>query len=177
MNEVRITPTPMITNVKIQRKKNSLFQIIMATANQLQRITLDKNFFWHGVLMFNENGGHTFFDVRTKKSVPGSPQMIGLYTNDIPPFPLSSTDTLTCTFVLENNMGLTTQRHSICEGSLPGSELQKAIEAQGNAADVLLVNTDTGEWQFQMLNDKSWVLRAVILYVAQATLKELIKDL
>ena len=60
---------------------------------QLQRITLERNFFWHGILALNENGGHTFFDVRLKKSVKGSPLMIGLFTNDIPPFPLSSTDT------------------------------------------------------------------------------------
>lgn len=128
--------------------------------------------------MLNENGGHTFFDVRTKKQVPGSPQMIGLYTNDIPPFPLSSTDTLTCTYVLENNMGLTTQRHTICEASLTGSELQHTLEQTENPGDSLIVATETGEWQFQYLvTDKTWVLRAVLLYVPQATLKELIKDL
>lgn len=27
--------------------------------NQLQRFALEKNFFWHGVLMLNENGGHS----------------------------------------------------------------------------------------------------------------------
>lgn len=148
----------------------------MTNPNQLQRIALERNFFWHGILSLNENGGHTFFDVRTKKSVPGAPAMMGLYTNDIPPFPLSSTDTLTCTFVLENNMGLTTQRNTICEASLPGSELEKTLEAQGGEPDQILVVNEQGEWQFQLL-EKTWVLRAVLLYVQVAVLKEHVKDL
>jgi hypothetical protein len=28
---------------------------------QLQRISLDKNFFWDGILRLNENGGHSIF--------------------------------------------------------------------------------------------------------------------
>ena len=102
--------------------------------------------------------------------------MIGLFTNDIPPFPLSPTDTLTCVFILENNMGLTTQRYTICEASLPGSELQKALEENKDVTDSIIVNTETGEWQFQLL-EKTWVLRYVMLYAQTANLKELIKDL
>ena len=144
--------------------------------SQLQRITLERNFFWHGILSLNDNGGQTFFDVRLKKSVKGSPSLVGLFTNDIPPFPLSSTDTLTCTFVLENNMGLTTQRNTICEASLPGTELQKALEEQQVEFDQIVVTNEDGEWLFQLL-EKTWVLRAVVLYCQQAALKELVKDL
>lgn len=103
-------------------------------------------------------------------------QVLGLFTNDIPPFPLSSTDTLTCIFILENNQGLTTQRHTIVEASLPGSELQRVLEETENRGESVVVQNDTGEWQFQLL-EKTWVLRYVMLYVPYSDLKELIKDI
>jgi hypothetical protein len=150
----------------------------MSRETQLQRVPLDRNFFWHGVLQLNENGGQTFFDVRSKKQVPGAPQRLGLYTADIPPFPLASTDTLTCSFILENNQGLTCQRNKVCEASLPGSELEKAIAnpPPKSTPDSILVTTETGEWQFQLIQ-KCWVLRSVLVYVAQSVLKEFVKDI
>lgn len=148
----------------------------LTNQQQLQRITLERTFFWHGVLSLNENGGHTFFDVRLKKQVKGAPAMIGLYTNDIPPFPLTATDTLTCELMLENNMGYQTQRNEIVKVTLPGSELFRTLEEREGDYDQVVVMNDTGEWQFQQM-EKKWVLRAIVLYVQQAALKELVKDL
>jgi hypothetical protein len=28
---------------------------------ELPRFSLERTFFWHGILMFNENGGHSLF--------------------------------------------------------------------------------------------------------------------
>lgn len=103
-------------------------------------------------------------------------QMLGLFTNDIPPFPLTATDTLNCVFILENNKGFTTQRHTICEASLSGSELQKVLDETENVGETIVVQNETGEWNFQLL-EKTWVLRYVMLYCPYAALKELIKDL
>jgi hypothetical protein len=147
----------------------------LTNQNQLQRFSLERTLFWHGILMLNENGGHTFFDVRMKRQVPGAPATVGLYTNDIPPFPLNPTDTLTCMFVLETNQGWTCQRNTICEATLSGSELQTTLESAKPNATVCLVATDTGEWHFELL-DKTWALRSIVLYATVNTLKEHIKD-
>ena len=134
----------------------------------LQKITLEKNFFWHGVLSLNENGGHTFFDVKYRKSPRQDRRNdfggIGLFTNDIPPFPLGTTDTLSVSFILENNMGLTCKRETICEGSILGSELQNALAAQQNPVDVIIVETENGAWQFCLM-EKTWVLRGVLINI------------
>ena len=73
-------------------------------------------------------------------------------------------------------MGLTTQRHTICEAALSGNELQKSLEESEQTDETIVVSNDQGEWQFQRL-ENIWVLRCVMLYVPIANLKELIKDL
>jgi hypothetical protein len=30
-------------------------------ARELPKFSLERTFFWHGILMFNENGGHSIF--------------------------------------------------------------------------------------------------------------------
>ena len=93
----------------------------------------DKNFFWHGILSLNELGAHAFFDVKVKKNVPDAPNMVGLFTSDIPPLPLSPTDTLHVTFLLENNVGLNTVRYRVVESQFTGAELQQQIDASQGA--------------------------------------------
>ena len=126
-------------------------------------------------MSLNDQLGHVFFDVRIKKNVPDAPTMIGLYTSDIPPMPLTSTDTLTVTFVLEVNLGLTAERTTIVEASLAGSELHQAIEQQKAEQAITYIN-DAGEWQFQLL-DKVWVLKYMVINAPTANLKKLVKDL
>ena len=147
----------------------------MTTQNQLQRLSLDKNIFWTGYLCLNDMGGHVFFDVRVKKNVPDAPAMIGLYTSDIPPMPLSSTDTLNVTFTLEVNLGLTAERTQIVQASLNGSELHQAIEQQKPENAITYIN-EAGEWQFQLL-DKVWVIKYMVINAPTANLKKLVKDL
>jgi hypothetical protein len=147
-------------------------------ARELPRFSLERTFFWHGILMFNENGGHTFFDVRMKRQIPGAPAKVGLSTNDIPPFPLHPTDTLTCRMVLENNQGQDCQRHQICEAALSGTELQATISSAKPGATKCVVATETGEWEFEQLaKTGEWVVRSVVLFAPVSSLKELIKDL
>ena len=137
----------------------------------LQKIPLEKNYFWHGVLSLNENGGHTFFDVKYRKNPrqdKRSESSIGLYTNDIPPFPLGTTDTLSISFILENNMGLTCARETICEGKIIGSDLQNALAAQQGPVDNIIVETENGAWQF-VLMEKTWVLRGVLVNITNIT--------
>ncbi|EAX86551.1 hypothetical protein TVAG_399850 [Trichomonas vaginalis G3] len=147
----------------------------MTTQNQLQRLSLDKNVFWTGTLQINDMGGHVFFDVRVKKAVPDAPAMIGLYTNDIPPFPLSSTDTLNIAFTLEVNEGYSAVRTEIVKASLLGSELHQAIEAQNPKGSINFVN-ETGEWQFDCL-DGIWCLKWVVIYAPTANVKEICRDI
>jgi len=137
---------------------------------QLQRIPLEKNYFWHGVLCLNENGGHTFFDVKYRKNPkpdrrnPDQSNLISLYTNDIPPFPLGTTDTLSIQFILENNMGLTTKRDCICEGKITGTQLQTALQQIESTQESVIVETENGSWQF-ILMEKTWVLRGVMISI------------
>jgi hypothetical protein len=89
---------------------------------------------------------------------------------------LSSTDTLTCEFIFENNQGLTCTRNSVCEGRLSGTELQAALEGARQKTDAILVKTETGEWQFEQIGGV-WVLRAVVIYASTPVLKQYVKDL
>ena len=102
----------------------------MNSNNQLQRLSLDKSFFWTGTMELNDNGGHVFFDVRIKKNVPNQPIMIGLYTNDIPPFPLTSTDTIVIKFILEFVQNQACNRYVIGTGTVTGPELEKILEKE-----------------------------------------------
>jgi hypothetical protein len=113
-----------------------------------------------------------------KRQIPGAPTNVGLSTNDIPPFPLHPTDTLTCRMVLENNQGSECQRYPICEAALSGTELQTAIENAKPGSVKCTVSTETGDWEFEQLaKTAEWVLRSVVLFAPVALLKELIKDL
>lgn len=135
----------------------------------------DKNFFWHGILSLNELGAHAFFDVKVKKNVPDAPNMVGIFTSDIPPLPLGQTDTLHVTFLLENNVGLNTVRYRVAESQFTGAELMHAVEEQAGPHSLITVTVDSGEWQFS-LQQRTWILRAITLYVPMAQLRKFVKD-
>lgn len=134
----------------------------------------EKNFFWHGVLSLNELGAHAFFDVKIKKNVPDAPNTVGIFTSDVPPLPLTATDTLHVTFMLENNVGLNTVRYRVAEAQFTGAELMRAVEENGPQGAVT-VTGESGEWQFS-LQQQTWILRSILLYVPMAQLKKFIKD-
>jgi hypothetical protein len=113
-----------------------------------------------------------------KRQVPGAPALVGLSTNDIPPFPLHPTDTLTCRMVLENNQGQECTRHPVCEATLSGTELQTAVASAKPGATKCTVAMENGEWEFELMaKTAEWVLRSVVLFAQVTGLKELIKDL
>ena len=135
----------------------------------------DKNFFWHGILSLNELGAHAFFDVKVKKNVPDAPNMVGLFTSDIPPLPLSPTDTLHVTFLLENNVGLNTVRYRVVESQFTGAELQQQIDASPGPHNQITVTVESGEWTFS-LQQRTWILRSILLYVPMAQLRKFLKE-
>jgi hypothetical protein len=135
----------------------------------------DKNFFWHGILSLNELGAHAFFDVKIKKNVPDAPNMVGLLTTDIPPLPLTANDTLHVTFLLENNVGLNTVRYRVAESQFAGADLMRAVEESASPNPAVTVTSDVGEWQFS-LQQTTWILRSILLYVPMAQLRKFLKD-
>lgn len=135
----------------------------------------DKNFFWHGILSLNDLGEHAFFDVNIKKNVPDAPNMVGIYTNDIPPLPMSSSDIMNVTFLLENNVGLRTLRYRVAEAHLEGMEFMKFIKEKPPEQDTVTITTKTGEWVFS-LQQQTWILRSILTYVPLAQLRKFIKD-
>jgi hypothetical protein len=135
----------------------------------------DKNFFWHGVLSLNELGAHAFFDVKIKKNVPDAPNNVGLFTSDLPPLPLTGSDTFHVTFLLENNVGLNTVRYRVVESQFSGAELMRAVEEAPSPSPTITVTSENGEWQFS-LQQQTWILRSILLYVPMAQLRKFIKD-
>ena len=135
----------------------------------------DKNFFWHGVLSLNELGAHAFFDVKVKKNVPDAPNMVGIFTSDIPPLSLTATDTLHVTFLLENNVGLNTVRYRVTESSFTGAELMQSVEAATGPSTTITVTSESGEWSFS-LQQRTWILRSILLYVPMSQLRKFIKE-
>ena len=134
-----------------------------------------KNFFWHGVLSLNDMGAHAFFDVKIKKNVPDAPNMVGIYTSDIPPFPLGASDSLHVTFLLENNVGLNTVRYRVADSQFGGSELIKAVNEAPSNQGTITVSNEAGEWQFS-LQQQTWIIRSILLYVPMSQLRKFIKD-
>ncbi|KAH0787922.1 hypothetical protein GPJ56_008130 [Histomonas meleagridis] len=120
-------------------------------------------------------GAHAFFDVKIKKNVPDAPNMVGIFTNDIPPLPLGGSDTLHVTFLLENNVGLNTVRYRVVESQFEASELMKAASEAPSSQNTLTISNEAGEWQFS-LQQQTWIIRSILLYVPMAQLKKFIKD-
>ena len=146
--------------------------------NQLQRLSLDKSLFWTGTLELDENGGHVFFDVRIKKSISNLPMMVGLFTNDIPPFPLKQANRLKVTFVLENNQGMTCTRHEIGTGSISGSELEEFLKKETPSNNSIVIINESGEWQFQFISKEvGYVIKSLMIYAQMSTLRQHVKDL
>jgi hypothetical protein len=135
----------------------------------------DKNFFWHGILSLNELGAHAFFDVKIKKNVPDAPNMVGIFTSDVPPLPLTLNDTFHVTFLLENNVGLNTVRYRVAESQFLGTELMRAVEESAGPNTAITVTSESGEWQFS-LQQQTWILRSILLYVPMTQLRKFMKD-
>lgn len=142
---------------------------------QYQRVTLEKNFFWHGVLVINDTNYHSFFDVKTKKDVPDAPNMIGLYTSDVPALPLAETDTMQVSFSIENNIGGNSSRFKVVEASLSGADLVRATEEYPVPPPNVVVTNEMGEWQYS-LQDKTYILRSILVFVSLAQLRKYVKD-
>lgn len=135
----------------------------------------EKNFFWHGILSLNDLGEHAFFDVKIRKNVPGAPNIVGIYTDDIPPLPMSASDIMNVTFLLENNVGLRTLRYLVAESHLEGVEFMQFVSEKSPESGTVTVTTKSGEWVF-MEHQQTWILRSILAYVPLAQLRKYIKD-
>ena len=138
------------------------------------KVSAEKNFFWHGILTLNDNGSHAFFHVEVKKNVPDAPNKVGIFTNDVPPLPMGDGDVMHVSFLLENNVGLNTIRYRVAESEFSGSLLKAALE-QNPGVSSIPVQTETGEWVFQA-QDRTWILRSIMLYVPMPQLRKFVKD-
>ena len=116
-----------------------------------------------------------FFDVKTKKEVPDSANMIGLHTSDIPALPLAETDTMHVTFSIKNNISGNQSHFKIAEGTLTGVELAHAVEGFATPPPNVTVTNEMGEWQFS-LQDKIYILRSLMVFVPIAQLRKYVKD-
>jgi hypothetical protein len=135
----------------------------------------EKSFFWHGILSLNDHGPHAFFDVKIKKNVPDAPNTVGLFTSDVPPLPLTGNDVFHVTFLLENNVGLNTVRYRVAESQFAGTDLMRHVDETAGPTPTVNVAVDGGEWQFS-LQQQTWILRSILVYVPMAQLRKFIKD-
>ena len=117
-----------------------------------------------------------FFDVKTKKDVPEQPNMIGLYTNDVPAVPVTDSDSIHVAFNIENNIGGNSSRFKVTDASFSGSDLTHALEETQGEQPQITVSLPSGEWQLQ-LQGNVYVLRSFVIYVSVAQLKKYVTDL
>lgn len=148
----------------------------MSSSQQLVRVNLEKNFFWHGILTINEFNVISFFDVKTKKDVPDAPTMIGLYTNDVPAIMITESDTVHVNFNIENNISGTPTRFKVVDTTFFGSELARVVEESQGEKSQITVSLNSGEWTFS-LQGTVYILRSFIIYVSLAQLKKYVTDL
>lgn len=147
------------------------------TSGQYAKYTLEKCAFWHGILTINENTVTSFFDIKIKKDGPDPENIAALYTNDIPAYPVNVTDNVHVLINIENNVGTNPSHIKIVEANLLGSELMRQIEEMQPAPNLVDIKTDSGEWQFSLQDGKSWIIRAVCLYVPLTHLRKYVKDI
>ncbi len=120
-----------------------------------------KSFFWNGILQLNEMGEHAFFDVKVKKNAENAHQVF-LQTTDVPALPIGKDDTLRVTFLLENNVGTSTVRYKIADGTFNGSMLDKTSNLNQN---FISVTTETSEWHFTRQQQANWMLASISVKV------------
>jgi hypothetical protein len=110
-------------------------------------------FFLNGVLVQNGATEHAFFDIKARKH-PGHSLQVSLYTADIPPIPVKSTDELNTVFYLESNVGYSTVRYRVAEATFKGSMMAKEKPSKGGK--FLSIMSDSAEWHFmKQPNQKS----------------------
>ncbi|KAL6054630.1 CARDB domain-containing protein [Balamuthia mandrillaris] len=129
------------------------------------------SFFWNGILTVDDNGSHSFFAIKLTKDLSSSPPKVSLFTSDLPPVPVTKETTLRATFLLENNVGVTTVRYKIAEATLFGSSLEgknAAISSDG----ILTVKTEMAEWRF--LKQQNWLLQDLNVRVPPEQLQKFI---
>ena len=90
-----------------------------------------RSFFWHGVLSLNDLGEHAIFNIKVRKASVGGPNLVALYTADLPPVPVRARDVVRIIFLLENNVGTATVRYKICASSFHGALLEKRLKGMG----------------------------------------------
>ena len=100
--------------------------------------------------------------------------MSGLFTNDIPSFPISPTDTLHLTLSIENNISSNPSHFQVAELVFNGSELYKMVEENPDQ-NALTVQNEASEWSFG-LQDKFWIIKSVVIYMPAAQLAKFTKD-
>jgi len=129
-----------------------------------------KNFFWSGLIILNDTGAHTFFDVKLKIP-PDDTDTATLYTSDVPPLLIKKEDTLRVQFILENCVGITPLRCKVTETLFNGSGLDSIEEVK--PGNIFTFTSSNSEWQF-FRQDKitpSWLLHSISVKIPLAQIK------
>lgn len=140
-------------------------------SSQYVRYPLEKRQFWHGIMTVNDNLITSFFDVKVKRDVPDSQNMIGLFTDDLPAVPVSTNDTIQVVFNLENNVGTTPVRNKVVETTFRGSDIWNKCSENPENHSVITIPNDVGEWSF-LFQETVWVIKSFLVYVPSSQLKK-----
>eukprot|EP01100_Stratorugosa_tubuloviscum_P008351 TRINITY_DN3477_c0_g1_i1.p1 TRINITY_DN3477_c0_g1~~TRINITY_DN3477_c0_g1_i1.p1 ORF type:complete len:186 (-),score=87.31 TRINITY_DN3477_c0_g1_i1:27-539(-) len=103
-----------------------------------------RSYFWNCILYVNDNE-HPFYDVRVKqRTTDGN---IQLFTSDLPPIPILTTDTIKVCFTLERNSTLIGAPQLIFETHLSGTMLNSGIINEQTENQLKIINENC-EWKF-----------------------------
>ena len=100
---------------------------------------MDKySFFWCGTITHSELEQHSFFDVKVRKnpSTGTSEPSYNVYSSDLPPLPVQPEHHVKITLLLESNVGGTTIRYRIAEGSSFPNFKEGVTEKEGESVCV-----------------------------------------
>eukprot|EP01115_Flamella_aegyptia_P007359 TRINITY_DN30567_c1_g1_i1.p1 TRINITY_DN30567_c1_g1~~TRINITY_DN30567_c1_g1_i1.p1 ORF type:complete len:191 (+),score=16.36 TRINITY_DN30567_c1_g1_i1:29-601(+) len=102
-----------------------------------------RGFFWSGVLLYNKDFDHSFFDIKSKKKTSNGQTGIYLISRDVPPLPILSPETtLKANFFLENTVGTAPIRHRIASAKFMG------IYLQNQTGQEISLRVENAEWKF-----------------------------
>ena len=102
--------------------------------------------------------------------------MVGLYSSDVPPIPVSVSDSIRVKLSIENNIIPEPLKFKVVEACVSGIELLPLVEADTEMPRSVTVDNDGGRWHFT-LQDKVYIFRSLLVYAPISQLRKYVKDL
>ena len=134
-----------------------------------------KSFFWNSSIQLNQHDPEAVFSFSISRSTPNSPTLT-IFTDDIPPYPVSHNDSLSFVLRLEANLGYSLARYKLLSFDFTGSDLPPTPTTVQETHDISKssIQIKNSTVNFEFIN-KNWVIRSISITYPSAALAKFLK--